>query len=83
MSWHDNYETTVLDTRIMVVKVDKRTARARYDAGLPIAMAGEGWWFDQPRPCHTFTRVEMRCTFDELHTERWGTTYSYAAPVTP
>ena len=64
-----------------VQKIGKREARKRYEAGLPIAMAGEGWWFDTERRCSTFTREEMGgWTFDELHTERYGTHYSYAAP---
>lgn len=64
-----------------VQKIGKREARARYDRGEAIAMAGESWWFDAPREASTFTREDMRCSFDELHTARSGSHYSYAAPA--
>jgi len=67
---------------MIVTKIGKREARARYDAGETIAMAGESWWFDQDREAYTgIDRASMGCTFDELHTERAGTCYSYAKPV--
>lgn len=68
---------------MIVTKIGKREARKRYDAGLPIAMAAEPDWFDTDREGRTFTRTSLGwdCTFDEVHTERHGTRYSYAAPV--
>jgi hypothetical protein len=74
-------------TTTMLRKITKREARARYDAGLPIAMAGEPWWFDQPREGHTFTRDDFAgwadSSFDAIHTARSGSRYSYAAPADP
>lgn len=67
---------------MIVTKIGKREARARYDRGETIAMAGEPWWFDHDREAYTgIDSASMGCTFDELHTERAGTRYSYAKPV--
>ena len=65
-----------------VRKIDKREARRRYEAGEPIAIAGESWWFDREREAHTITQRSMNgATFEELHVARSGSRYSYAAPV--
>lgn len=66
---------------MIVTKIGKREARARYDAGLPISMAGEADWYDTDREGSPFTRDDMGCTFDELHPHRPGSGWSYAKPV--
>ncbi len=67
---------------MIFTRIGKREARARYDAGETIAMAGEPWWFDDDRECEGFDLARTGgCPFDELHTARGDATYSYAKPV--
>lgn len=53
---HEREETNMTT---VLRKIDKRTARALYDAGHPIAMAGESWWFGIDHPGSVITKVEM------------------------
>ena len=65
----------------LFTRIDKREARARYDRGETIAMAGESWWFDDDRECEGFDLGRTGgCMFDELHTSSRAH-YSYAKPV--
>lgn len=65
---------------MLFTRIDKREARARYDRGETIAMAGESWWFDSDRECEGFDRSGLGWSFDELHTSSRAH-YSYAKPV--
>lgn len=65
-----------------VTKIDKRVARKRYDANLPIAAAGTVGWFDIPRESGTFTKSDLGMSFDAMVSNSCrGGVKTYAAPM--
>ncbi len=88
--WLNGAITAALDerdgrTRYPTEKIDKREARKRWERGLPVAMAGERGWFDDPDSfsyASNFARKDPWGDFDELvNNSTRGGVKAFAKPV--